>query len=61
MFKKIIITLSLFTCVCSMQAQVWTRLLDSVPGIFQVTTQVKDSINNILYLGGRINTTNDKF
>ena len=61
MFKKLIICFSLLTCTCSSQAQVWTKVLDSVPGHFQVQSLVKDSINNILYFGGRINTANEKF
>ena len=60
MLKKIVIVLSIFTCVCSLQAQVWTRLLDSVPGFFQVTTLVKDTVSNVLYLGGEINAANNK-
>ena len=32
-----------------------------MPGHFQVQSLVKDSINNILYFGGRINTANEKF
>lgn len=60
MLKKVIITISLFTCACVMQAQVWTKMLDSVPGFFQVTTLVKDTVTNKLYFGGRINTANNK-
>ncbi|MCC7533458.1 MAG: T9SS type A sorting domain-containing protein, partial [Bacteroidia bacterium] len=60
MLKKLIISLSLYTCACSLRAQVWTKVLDSVPGFFQVTTLVKDTVSNVLYFGGRINTANDK-
>lgn len=60
MFKKTIIILSLYTCACNVQAQVWTKMLDSVPGFFQVTALVKDTISNVLYFGGRINTANEK-
>ncbi|MCC6182591.1 MAG: T9SS type A sorting domain-containing protein, partial [Bacteroidia bacterium] len=60
MLKKLIISLSLYTCACSLRAQVWTKILDSVPGFFQVTTLVKDTVSNVLYLGGEINTANDK-
>ena len=60
MLKKVIIILSLLTCACSMQAQVWTKMLDSVPGVFQATTHAHDTINNILYLGGYMNAANDK-
>ncbi len=58
MLKKLIIIFSL-TCACSSQAQVWTKMLDSVPGYFQITTLVKDSINNVLYLGGEITKANN--
>ncbi len=60
MFKKLIIILSLSTCACYSQAQVWTKMLDSVPGFFQVATHVVDTVNNVLYLGGSINTANNK-
>lgn len=57
MLKKLIILLSLFTCACSLQAQVWTKLLDST-GTFQVTSLVKDSITNTLYMGGNMVAAN---
>lgn len=60
MLKKFIIVFSLITCACNLQAQVWTKVLDSVPGFFQVTTLVKDTVANVLYFGGDINTANDK-
>jgi hypothetical protein len=44
-----------------MQAQVWTKVLDSVAGFFHITTLVKDSINNVLYLGGEITNANNTF
>lgn len=60
MLKKLMIAISLFTCACPLQAQVWSKMLDSVPGFFQVRAHVHDTINNILYLGGDINTANNK-
>lgn len=60
MFKKLII-LSSFICACNLQAQVWTKVLDSVPGFFQVKSMVKDSVNNLIYLGGSITKANNSF
>lgn len=57
MLKKLIITLSLFICVCNLQAQVWTKLLDST-GTFQVNTLVNDSISNTIYMGGYLVAAN---
>lgn len=60
MLKKLIIFFSLFICACYSQAQMWTKVLDSVPGYFQVGTLVKDTINNVLYFGGSITAANNK-
>lgn len=60
MFKKLII-LSSFICACNLQAQVWTKMLDSVPGFFFVRTLLKDSVNNVLYLGGEITKVNNRY
>lgn len=61
MFKKLIIILSLYTCVFNTQAQVWTKVFDSVPGFFQVESLVKDTINNVLYFGGSITKANNNY
>jgi hypothetical protein len=60
MFKKLTIIFSLYTCACSSQAQVWTKMLDSVPGFFFVRTTLKDTVNNVLYLGGEITAVNNR-
>lgn len=60
MFKKLIIIFSLHTCACFAQAQVWTKMLDSVPGFFSVRSALNDTINNVLYLGGEITSVNNK-
>jgi hypothetical protein len=60
MFKKLIIIFSLTTCAWPLQAQVWTKMLDSVPGFFFVRTTLKDTVNNVLYLGGEITAVNNR-
>lgn len=57
MLKSLMIFFSLLICACSLQAQVWTKLVDST-GTFQITTLVKDSVNNTLYMGGVVTAAN---
>lgn len=61
MFKKTIFILSLYTCACTLQAQVWTKMLDSVPGFFFVRNVLHDTLNNVLYLGGEITKANNTY